>query len=98
MHALTIDPSAAGAAASSGLLAELPAEIQRIRTLIPLRRLDDTEFVALVKHASVERRAAGKPLFRAGFDEQWLFYLLDGEVEVFDDKGASFHLQGGSLE
>ncbi len=52
----------------------------------------------MVRHASIERRAAGKPLFRAGFDEQWIFYLLDGEVEIIDDKGQGFHLEGGSIE
>ena len=79
-------------------LAGLAAEILRIRKLIPLRRLDDQTFTALVQHASVERRAAGKPLFRAGFDEQWIFYLLDGEVEIVDDRGQGFRLEGGSLE
>ena len=51
-------------------LTDLPIEILRIRQLIPLRRLADEEFAALAQHASVERRAAGKPLFRASFDEQ----------------------------
>lgn len=79
-------------------LAGLPTEIQRIRKLIPLRRLGDQAFATLARHASVERRAAGKTLFRAGFDDQWIFYLLDGEVEIVDDKGLGFHLEGGSLE
>ena len=85
-------------AADADALAGLPAEILRIRRLIPLRRVDDRTFAALVKHASVERRAAGKPLFRAGFDDQWIFYLLEGEVEIVDDRGQGFHLEGGSLE
>jgi len=79
-------------------LAGLPVEILRIRKLIPLRRLTDEDFAALVQHASVERRAAGKPLFRAGFDDQWIFYLLDGEVEIIDDKGQGFRLEGSSIE
>jgi HD-like signal output (HDOD) protein len=79
-------------------LAGLPPEILRIRKLIPLRRLADAQFAALVQHASIERRSAGKPLFRAGFDDQWIFYLLDGEVEIVDDKGHGFVLEGGSIE
>lgn len=88
------NPSHATAAA----LAALAPELLRIRQLIPLRRLADEDFAALVRHASVERRTAGTPLFRAGFDEQWLFYLLDGEVEIVDDKGQGFRLVGGSIE
>jgi HD-like signal output (HDOD) protein len=79
-------------------LAGLPREILRIRKLIPLRRLDDQTFAALAQHASVERRAAGKVLFRAGLDDQWIFYLLDGLVEIVDDRGQGFELEGGSLE
>lgn len=86
------------AIAGDDAFAGLPRELLRIRKLIPLRRLDDQTFVALVQHASVERRAAGKPLFRAGFDDQWIFYLLDGAVAIVDDKGHSFELEGGSIE
>ena len=25
------------------------------------------------------------PSVRAGFDDQWIFYLLDGEIEIADD-------------
>lgn len=84
-------PAPAGSAA-------LPPEIGRIRNLIPLRRLHDDEFAAIVRYASVERRAAGQPLFRAGFDDQWIFYLLEGEIEISDDKGQGFRLQGGTIE
>ena len=79
-------------------LAALAPEIVRIRGLIPLRRLADREFVALVQHASVERRGAGTLLFRSEVDEQWIFYLLDGEVEIIDDQGQGFCLTGGSIE
>jgi HD-like signal output (HDOD) protein len=94
----SISAHAPGAAAKGDPLAGLPLEIQRIRKLIPLRRVADEEFAALVQHARVERRAAGQALFRAGFDDEWLFYLLDGEVEISDDKGFCFVLEGGSIE
>ena len=79
-------------------LAELPDELRRIRRFTPLRRLSDGDFVALVRHAHVEQRAAGATLFQAGTDEQWLFYVVDGEVEIVDEQGAGFRLEGGSLE
>ena len=90
----TATPSSSTVAALAGL----SPEILRLRNMIPLRGLDDDDFATVVRHASVERRRAGQPLFRTGFDEHWIFYLLDGEIEISDDQGASFHLQGGSLE
>lgn len=74
------------------------ADLSRLRNLIPLRRLSDSEFDAVVASTSLESAAAGRTLFRAGVDDRWMYYLLDGSVEIHDDKGDSFSLTGGSIE
>ena len=73
-------------------------EIQRIRNLVPLRRLTDHEFAAVAAHAKVEQRSAGARVFQVGDDDQWVFYLLAGELEISDDQDHSFRLVGGSIE
>lgn len=70
----------------------------RLRTLLPLRHLSDTEFQALASHVEVEVRAPGEPLFRLGEDDGWLFYLLDGRVLVSDGAGDDFTVTAGTIE
>lgn len=76
----------------------LPREFARIRNMLPLRRLSDQEFFGLMPRAKVERIDAGETLFRTDVDDDWIFYLLEGDVEISDDSGGAFTLSGGSIE
>ena len=37
-------------------------------------------------------------MFQAGRDDDWVFCLLHGEVEISDDSESSFRIEGGLLE
>jgi len=78
--------------------AALAHDIARLRTLLPLRHLSDGEFHTLAAHVEVEVRAPGERLFRCGVDDDWLFYLLDGEASVADSAGDEFTVSAGSIE
>lgn len=77
---------------------DLPPEILKIRELFPFRRLFEAEFVTITRHVRVEYRDVGMVMFEHGRDDDWTFYLLHGEVEISDDSGASFRIEGDSLE
>lgn len=73
-------------------------DLARLRTLLPLRHLSDTEFQAIASHVEVEVRAPGQALFRLGEDDGWLFYLLDGRALVSDGGGDDFTVTAGTIE
>ena len=73
-------------------------EVLKIRTLFPFKQLSDTEFATIIPHAQVEYRESGVVMFQAGRDDDWVFCLLHGEVEISDDSESSFRIEGGSLE
>lgn len=73
-------------------------DLARLRTLLPLRHLSDSEFQAIAAYAEVESLRPGQELFRAGRDDAWIFYVLDGAATVFDAGGDGFALQAGTLE
>lgn len=76
----------------------LPAEFERLRHLIPLRRLGDAEFARVMRSAALEHLKPGAILFRAGIDDRSIFYLLDGTIEIEGEGGDRFSLIGGSIE
>ena len=73
-------------------------DLARLRTLLPLRHLSDAEFSAIATHVEVETYIVGRELFRVGRDEAWIFYLLDGTVEIADSHGETFTVTAGSIE
>ena len=75
-----------------------PSDLSRLRGLLPLRHLGDAEFDNLTRHADIETREPERELFRCGPDDDWLFYLLEGELRVHDAQGESFEISAGTLE
>lgn len=73
-------------------------DLERLRNLLPLRRLSDAEFAALANHVEIEERAPRQPLFRLGEDDGWLFYLLDGSALVGGETGDEFTVTAGTIE
>ena len=90
--------SAATAVAIDNEQTNAAAELARLRNFIPLHRLSDSEFDLMMQSASVETMRAGRNLFEAGVDERWMFYLLDGSIEIFESNGSSFSLSGNTIE
>lgn len=73
-------------------------DLARLRTLLPLRHLSEAEFAALAGHVEVEVRAPRQSVFRAGEDDGWLFYLLDGRVLVHGENADDFTVTAGTIE
>ncbi len=74
------------------------SDLTRLRGLMPLRHLGDAEFDNLTRHADIETRDPERELFRCGPDDDWLFYLLEGDLRVLDAQSESFQISAGTLE
>ena len=74
------------------------SDLTRLRGLLPLRHLSDAEFDNLTRHADIETRDPDRELFRCGPDDDWLFYLLEGDLRVLDAQSESFQISAGTLE
>ena len=59
-----------------------PQDIERLRTLVPLRTLDDEAFARLLENAQLQTLRRDEVLFRQGDTEQVSYYLLDGSVAM----------------
>ena len=76
----------------------VPPEVLKIRELFPFKQLSEVEFTTVSRQARVEYGESGEVMFQAGRDDDWVFCLLHGEVEITDDSASSFRIEGGSLE
>lgn len=74
------------------------AALKSVRTLLPMRYLNDAEFEQISAATMVESFPAGKELFRSGRDDHFIFYLLHGDIEIASTNGDKFELSGSSLE
>lgn len=77
---------------------ETDTDLARLRKLLPLRHLSESEFAEIAAHVQVEACAPGQRLFRSPEDDGWLFYLLTGEVVVTDVADDEFSIRAGSIE
>lgn len=77
---------------------DLTAALKTVRTLLPMRYLNDTEFARITAATTVESYPAGKELFRSGRDDHYIFYLLHGDIEISNANGDAFDMSGSSLE
>ena len=72
--------------------------LRSIRNMVPLRHLNDSEFAAITGEMQIETRDRGTEFFSASRDDQFIFYLLSGEIEIADVDGNCFDVVGGSTE
>ena len=72
--------------------------LRSIRNMVPLRKLNDNEFTAITGEMQIENRASGAEFFCAGRDDQFIFYLLSGDVAITNAEGSCYDIVGGSLE
>ncbi|MEM7404973.1 MAG: cyclic nucleotide-binding domain-containing protein [Pseudomonadota bacterium] len=73
-------------------------EKQVLRTLVPPSALNAENFEELARKAIKEEIPAGRLLFKAGERDNKAVYLLEGEVELFNDDGNQGSVKSGSQE
>ena len=71
---------------------------QILRTLVPPSALNAENFGELARKAIKEDFGVGRMLFKAGDRDNKAVYLLEGEVELFNDQGARAIVKSGSPE
>jgi len=67
---------------------------QLLETVVPLRELDDGGLQALAAEAELVEMAGRSVIFRAGDDEDWLYYVLSGEVLLVEADGSQRSVVG----
>ena len=73
-------------------------ELGFLRQCSPLKHFDDTTFQAAVLSARASNLKPDEVLFEGRQRDNIGYYLLAGEVRIFDKSGESFEIAGGALE
>ncbi len=82
-------PGAAGAAPAL-------VEASLLRQLVPLAELDPDALQEVRRKAKVRELTPGTRLFTAGRDDQRVYYLLQGQVQLVDGAGRACEVRGGT--
>ena len=67
-----------------------------LKTFVPPSALNAENFQELAGKAVVEEVGPGKPIFKIGETDRKTIYLVEGELELTNDKGAKTTLRSGS--
>ena len=62
----------------------LPFDSQKLRYFVPLAEISPENFNELVSNIIIETLPAGKKLFNRGDQDNFTYYLLNGELELID--------------
>lgn len=62
----------------------LPFDSQKLRYFVPLAEISPENFNELVSNINIETLPAGKILFNRGDEDNFTYYLLNGELELVD--------------
>jgi len=62
----------------------LPFDSQKLRFFVPLSEISPDNFNELVSNINIETLAAGKKLFSRGDQDNFTYYLLNGELDLID--------------
>ena len=73
-------------------------ELGFLRQCSPLKHFDDAAFQAAVLSARASNLKPDEVLFEGRQRDNIGYYLLAGEVRIFDKSGESFEIAGGALE
>ena len=73
-------------------------EKQVLRTLVPASALNGDNFEELARQAVREEVAAGRIIFKQGDNDRKNIYLLEGEVEFFNEGGSQGSLKASATE
>ena len=83
-----------------GLICRLGRDeaLVHIHKLLPLRHLSDPEFATITASVQLENCAAGKVMFRAGQDDNFIFYLLSGTIAITSAEGETLEVASDGVE
>ena len=76
----------------------LPFDSNKLRHFIPLSELTPENFEELVKDIQIETLPANKKLFNRGDQDDFTYYLLNGEIEYIDGEGNKSSLTSKSQQ
>lgn len=76
----------------------LPFESQKLRYFIPLAELSPDNFNEIVKNINIEVLPVHKKLFNRGDQDNFTYYLLNGELEFIDSDGKKSTLSSKSKQ
>ena len=65
----------------------LPFDSEKLRYFVPLSEISPDNFVELVKNINIEVLPPNKKLFNRGDQDNFTYYLLNGELEMVDSDG-----------
>ncbi|MDH5600444.1 MAG: cyclic nucleotide-binding domain-containing protein, partial [Gammaproteobacteria bacterium] len=65
----------------------LPFDSEKLRYFVPLAEISNDNFNELVRNITIETYPAGKKLFNRGDQDNFTYYLLNGELELIDEDG-----------
>lgn len=74
----------------------LPFDSQKLRYFVPLSEISSDNFNELVSNIAIETLPAGKNLFSLGDEDNFTYYLLNGELELIDSDGNTSTLTSKS--
>ena len=76
----------------------LPFDSEKLRYFVPLSEISPDNFGELVKNISVEVLPASKKLFSRGDEDNFTYYLLNGELDIVDGDGNTTSLTSKSKQ
>ena len=76
----------------------LPFDSEKLRYFVPLSEISPDNFLELVKNVNIEVLPAGKKLFNRGDQDNFTYYLLNGEVDIVDSESNTSTLSSKSKQ
>ena len=76
----------------------LPFDSQKLRYFVPLSEISPDNFSELVKNINVEVLPTNKKLFSRGDQDNFTYYLLNGELDIIDANGNTTSLTSKSKQ
>ena len=76
----------------------LPFDSEKLRYFVPLSEISPDNFGELVKNINIEVLAAGKKLFSRGDQDNFTYYLLNGEIDIVDADGNTTSISSKSKQ
>ena len=76
----------------------LPFDSEKLRYFVPLSEISPDNFGELVKNINIEVLAANKKLFSRGDQDNFTYYLLNGQLDIVDVDGNTTSLSSKSKQ
>lgn len=76
----------------------LPFDSEKLRYFVPLAEISGDNFNELVSNINIETLPAGKKLFNLGDEDNFTYYLLNGDLELIDSEDNKTSLTSKSKQ